>query len=308
MSLISTRCGRGSLLSVLVVTAFAATGCTTASPSEGGPVTKASQAPAVVNAAAAALVPASVKSAGTITFASDASYAPFEFFDTDNKTLIGLDIELTDALARVLGVKAEHINAGFDTILPGLQSGKYDAGVSAFGVTEERRKVVDFVPYTSMGSGLGVAPGNPDKLTLTDPKSLCGKTVTAQKGSIQGIDALPKFSRECQAAGAAAVTIRLYPSQNEANLALSSGRAQAVMADSVPLAYEAKQSNGQFVLAQGQDYSPVPLAIAVPNGSKLGPALSAAMGVLLKNGTLAELLKRWSVPAGDLVASTDLVP
>lgn len=259
-----------------------------------------------VDAKAAALLPAQVKSAGKIVFASDASYAPFEYFGSDNSTMVGFDVQLTDALAKVLGVKARHVNAGFDTILPGLQAGKYDAGVSAFGITAERRKVVDFVPYLAMGTGLAVAKGNPQGLTLERATSLCGKTVSAQKGSIQGISILPKLSSRCKDAGKPAINIRMYPSQNEANLALGSGRADAIMADSVPLAYEGQQAADAFELAKGKDYQPVPIGIAVPNGSRLGPALSAAMQVLVDDGVLAKLLRHWHVPASDLVTSTNL--
>ena len=67
---------------------------------------------------------------------------------------------------RSSGLEVEHVPATFDTILPGLASGKYDLGMSTFSVTEERRKVVDFVPYLQGGTGLAVAPGNPQGLSV----------------------------------------------------------------------------------------------------------------------------------------------
>jgi polar amino acid transport system substrate-binding protein len=295
-----------TLVIALAATLGLASACTNAS--KGLEQANAGSDPKVsVDTKAAALLPAQTKSAGRIVIASDASYAPFEYFANDNKTMIGFDVELTDALAKVLGVKAQHVNAGFDTILPGLQAGKYDAGASAFGITGERRKVVDFIPYMSMGTGLAVAKGNPEHLSLDDTTSLCGKSISAQKGAIQGITILPKLSKACTKQGKKPIRILLYPSQNEANLALTSGRADGILADSVPLAYEGQQSAGAFELAAGKDYQPAPIGIAVPNGSRLGPALSAAMKVLVDNGTLAKLLRRWHVPAGDLVTSTKLV-
>lgn len=300
---------RSSLPVASVALALAVTGCTNAA-SETDPASKSTATTteaAKKDADAAALLPADVADAGVITFASDASYAPFEYFDVDNKTMIGLDIELTDAVAQTLGVEAEHVNAGFDTILPGLAAGKYDAGASAFSVTEERLAAVDFVPYVQMGSGLAVTEGNPQGLTLDDPTTLCGHTVTAQKGSIQGIETLPKLSSKCEDANLDPIRIQLYPSQNQANLALTSGRADAVMADSGPLAYEGQQSNGAFELAEGTDYEPVPLGLALPNDSELGEALAAAMAVLVENGTLATLFEKWDLPASGLPESTDLV-
>lgn len=288
------------------VLGLALSGCTDAAPKDTTPTDSASK-PATVDKKAAALLPSDVKETGALTFASDASYAPFEYFDTDNKTMVGFDIDLTDALAATLGMKAKHVNAGFDTILPGLAAAKYDAGASAFSVTDERRKVVDFVPYIEVGSGLAVKPDNPEKFTLDDPSTLCGASVAAQKGSIQGIETLPKFSRDCVSAGEAPVEIQLYPSQNQANLALGSGRAAAVMADSAPLAYEATQSGGQFELAEGADYERVPLGIAVPNDAPIGPALAAAMNTLQDSGRLEEMLRKWSLPEGDAPTSTQLI-
>ncbi len=297
---------RTSLPVALVALALTTAGCTNAGATKSSDPAQEPAPTSERNDDAAALLPADIAEAGVITFASDASYAPFEYFDTDNKTMLGLDIELTDALAQTLGVEAEHVNAGFDTILPGLSAGKYDVGASAFSVTDERRDVVDFVPYVQMGSGLAVATGNPLGLTLDDVTTLCGHTVTAQKGSIQGIETLPRLSKECESAGQEPITIQLYPSQNQANLALASGRADAVMADSGPLAYEGQQSGGEFELADGADYEPAPLGLALPNDSELGEALSAAMATLVEDGTLAELLEKWGVPQTGMPTSTDL--
>jgi polar amino acid transport system substrate-binding protein len=300
---------RTSLAVALGALALAASGCTNAaSTTDAADAGTQNKTPAAEkDAEAAAQLPADVAKSGVLTFASDASYAPFEYFDTDNKTIVGLDIELTDALAETLGVEARHVNAGFDTILPGLGAGKYDAGASAFSVTEERRAAVDFVPYLEMGSGLAVASGNPHELTLDDTSTLCGRTVTAQKGSIQGIETLPRLSDECEKSGKAPIKVQLYPSQNQANLALASGRSDAVMADSGPLAYEGQQSGGAFELAEGSDYDPVPLGLALPNGSELGKPLSAAMAVLVENGTLEALFEKWDVPLSGMPTSTDLV-
>jgi polar amino acid transport system substrate-binding protein len=80
-----------------------------------------------------------------------------EYVDTDNKTMIGWDIELGDELAAVLGLKAEHVAATFDTILPGLTSDKYNLGMSSFSITEERKKSADFVPSLAGGTGIAVA-------------------------------------------------------------------------------------------------------------------------------------------------------
>lgn len=296
---------------LLVVCAVVSSACgNKTSKPEGTPTADASSSmprQATVDGAAAELVPADIKERGTITIASDASYAPFEYYDTDNKTMIGFDIDLTNAVTKTLGLKAKRVNASFDTILPGLRAGKHDVGASAFSVTAGRRATVDFVPYGNVGTGLAVLPGNPKKLTLDDLTSLCGHTITAQKGSTQGTLILPKLSKKCTAAKKPKIEIQLHPSQNDTNLAIFGGRADAIMADSAPLAYQAKQSSGAFQLAEGGDYDPTPLGLAVKNDSSLGPALAAAMQVNLDDGTIADLLKRWNLPDDAVPTSVKLV-
>lgn len=292
----------------LVGLGLATTACTNASTngesSNAGPSSAATaNATVEVDADAAALVPEEIKQAGKITVASDASYAPFEYFDDDNKTIIGFDSDVGDAIAATLGLKASHVNAGFDTILPGLAAGKYKAGMSAFSVTPERSKVVDFVPYLKSGSGLAVAKGNPLDLEMK-PESLCGHRIAAQKGSTQAIEQLPDISKSCEKAGKPAVAIRLFPSQNEANLGLTGGRVDGVMADSVPLAYQGQQTGGKFELAPGEDYEPVALGIALPKGSKLGPAMQEALDVLIKDGSYAKILNKWKMPETMMPDST----
>lgn len=285
---------RGRICAAIASVSLVATACTHAAEPPPAQPSQAVEAQGV-DSGAAALLPQNIKSKGTLTVAMDASYAPFEFFASDNTTITGLDVDLSSALAQTLGLKVEHVNAGFDTILPGLASGKYDTGQSAFSETPEREKTTDFVTYLKAGSGIAVAPGNPLGLKM-DPTALCGRKVSAQKGSSQGIEQLPKISAECTAAGKEPVTIQLYPSQDQANLALTSGRADAVMADSISLAYQGKV-NKQFELAPGEDYSPAPIGIALPKGSPLTPALKAAMAVLIADGTLAKITQNWGVPS-----------
>jgi polar amino acid transport system substrate-binding protein len=194
-----------------------------------------------------------------------------------------------------MGLSAKDVNTGFDTILVGLASGKHDVGMSAFSATPERAKAVDFVVYGAGGSGIAVKANNPQQLSM-DPAKLCGHTISAQKGSIQGIDYLPKFSKQCVDAGKTAINIALYPSQNEANLAVASGRADAVLADSVSMAYQAAQSKGAFELAPGADFDPTNIAVALPNGSPLVPAISQALKELDQEGVVTSLATRWSIP------------
>ncbi|MDQ0092726.1 ABC transporter substrate-binding protein [Paeniglutamicibacter psychrophenolicus] len=293
-----------------ILLALAATGCTTVS--EAG-TTQGTDAPAAgsgtalaVNEEARALLPAEIRDKGVLTIASDPTYPPFEFYDTDNKTIIGWDADMGDAIGAVLGLKVEHVPATFDTILPGLASGKYDMGMSTFTVTDERRKVVDFVPYLQGGTGLAVAPGNPEALTV-EATSLCGKAIAAQKGSIQSLDILPAFSKECTEAGKSAIDMQFFPTQNDANLALTSGRVAGVMADSVSLAYQGTLADGKFELAEGPDYEPELTATALGKKSGLLPAVQAATVAVLESPTYGEINTKWELPASTEITPAEVV-
>lgn len=249
----------------------------------------------VSKGAAAKLVPSAIRASHTLRIASDASYPPFEFFASDNKTIVGFDVDLSKAIAQKLGLRAENINAGFDTILTGISSGRYEIGISDFDITPERAKSVDFVTYLVGGSGIAVATGNPLKMRM-DASTFCGRTVAAQKGSVQGLTMLPSFSAACTKQHKKPVTIQLYPSQNEANLAVSSGRADAVLANTVPLKYSADHSNGTITLAPGPDYQPAQTGVAIRKDSGLTPAVAAALKEIVADGTFDKIMKKWGIP------------
>ncbi len=99
----------------------------------------------------AALVPAAIKSKGTLTVAADASYAPNEFIGPDGHTVEGMDVDLMQALGGLMGLKVNVVNQTFDSIIPGLLAGKYDVGASSFTDTKAREKQVDFVDYFVAG-------------------------------------------------------------------------------------------------------------------------------------------------------------
>jgi polar amino acid transport system substrate-binding protein len=245
------------------------------------------------------LVPASIKSKGTLTVAADASYAPDEFFAPDGKTVIGMDPDLVKALAAVMGMKANVQNGVFETIIPGLASGKYDIGASSFTDTKEREKTVDFVTYANVGESFFTkASGGTDISSIAD---ICGKTVAVEKGTTEQDDAT-KQSAKCKAAGKPGVTVLTFQDQNGANLALQSGRAQLVFADSPPAAYAVKKSSGQFKLV-GSEFAAAPYGLAIAKGNGLDKAVLAALKDLIKDGTYQSIFQKWGLPREAMITS-----
>jgi polar amino acid transport system substrate-binding protein len=279
-------------IGVPVLTALALAGCGS-SKSSTTSTTASTPAPSA-NAAVVAQVPAAIKSKGTLTVASDATYAPNEFIAPDGHTVIGMDADLVNALAAVMGLKAHVVNATFNTIIPGLAAGKYDLGASSFTDTKEREKTVDFVTYFTAGESFyAKSDANPQFSTLAD---LCGKTVSAEKGTTEE-EALKKQAATCSKEGKKTLTVLVYPTQNEANLAVTSGRAELGMADSPVVEYAVKQSNGALKVV-GPTLEAAPYGLAFPKNTGMTKPTLEALKVLMADGQYTKILTKWGVQQG----------
>src|SRR5215475_2909729 len=241
-----------------------------------------------------ALVPAKIKSKGTLTVAADATYAPNEFIAPDGHTVVGMDADMAKALGQVMGLKVNVVNATFDTIIPGIASGKYDLGMSSFTDTKDREKTVDFVTYFNAGTSFYVkSSGGPNINSLAD---LCGHKVAVEKGTTQQDDAQAQ-AHKCTSAGKPAVSVEIFNDQNAVNLALSSGRADVAMADSPVADYQVKQSGGTFKLS-GQPYGTAPYGIAMPKNNGMAKPVLAALKHLMADGTYKKILTKWGIQSG----------
>jgi polar amino acid transport system substrate-binding protein len=136
---------------VLLVTGLVAAAC-----SSGTGATSSVSKPSKSVSSIAAQVPAAIRSNGTLTVAADATYAPNEFIGSDGHTVVGMDADLAQALGQVMGLKVNVVNATFDTIIPGIVSGKYNLGMSSFTDTKARQQTVDFVTYFVAGTSFYV--------------------------------------------------------------------------------------------------------------------------------------------------------
>ena len=236
---------------------------------------------AIAGAAASA-----VSQSGQLSVASDATYPPMEFFSKDNSTtVIGADADISKALGQIMGLQESVENTPFDSILPGLTSGKADLGISSFTDTLDRQKTNDFVTYAQAGTSFYSSTSSD-----LEPKAiedLCDHSVAVEKGTTQQEDAEAQ-AKSCE------VDVQVYPDQNGANLAISSGRAELGMADSPVAAYIVEQSNGQFKL--GEAYGVAPYGIALKKGSPLVQPTLDAVKALYDDGTMQKIFDYWKLP------------
>jgi polar amino acid transport system substrate-binding protein len=247
-----------------------------------------------VDAALAAKVPQKIKDKGTLVVGSDASYAPNEFLDKDGKTVIGMDVDIFNAVAAKLGLKAEFQNAGFDTIILGVSSGKYDVGVSSFTINDERKKQVNMVSYFSAGTQWATKKGNPKKV---DPENACGLPIGVQKGTTQ-LDDLTARSKKCKDAGKPAIKQVIEQDQSKVTADLISGKADAMLADSPITLYAVKQTNNQLE-PLGDIYDSAPYGFVLPKDeTDFAQAIADALKATATDGSYKAALEKWGNDSG----------
>ncbi|MEP7056037.1 MAG: ABC transporter substrate-binding protein [Actinomycetota bacterium] len=244
----------------------------------------------------ASKVPDAIKADGKIIVGTDSTYAPSEFLDADGKTIIGFDVDLFNAVAGKLGLKAEFVTAPFDAIIPGLNSGKYEIGVSSFTINPERKKAANMVSYFQAGTQWAAKTDNP---TGVQPDDACGHKVAVQKATVQ-VDDLAARSKKCKDAGKKAITVDQYPGQDTANAAVVSGKDDAVLADSPVVAYAVTQSKGKLALL-GDIYDSAPYGYVVKKDqTDFADALAGALKAVIADGSYKTALSKWGVEAGSI--------
>ncbi|MFD7134526.1 ABC transporter substrate-binding protein [Streptomyces sp. NPDC059894] len=250
----------------------------------------------------AALLPADVREAGTLRIGSSIGFPPNAYYPNgSDKAPVGQDIDLADAVAKVLGVRLERQDASFETTLPALGSGKYDVGTGNFGVTSDRLKTVDFVTYINDGQGFAVKKGNTALgKKITDLTQLCGLTIGTGAGTTFETT-LTAQKGVCAKAGKKPYDVKVY-SENAATLtALQQGRIDVIMSTINGLRYQAAQpASGTTFLGE---YHRLDVGFAFKKGSPLTQAFQAAVDELIKDGTYARILDKWGTTASAIDAS-----
>ncbi|MBO0874762.1 MAG: ABC transporter substrate-binding protein [Pseudonocardia sp.] len=274
----------------------APSGLSPSAPGGGGEA----QLPTVAkDEALARMVPADVAADGKIMVGTDASYPPNEFTASDAKTIIGMDVDMARAVGQKLGLPTEYENSQFDGILPGIQAGKYEMGISSFTVNSDRVKSVDMITYFTAGTKLATLKGNPDGITLDN---LCGRNVGVQKGTTQ-VEDLQERSKKCTDAGKPAINFTELQQQTDVTLALTAKRVSAMLADGPIVAYAISTTKDELEQV-GDQYATAPYGIAIAKGKgDFGKAIQAAVQALISDGTYAAILKKWNVSDGAIPTS-----
>ncbi|MFC8510871.1 ABC transporter substrate-binding protein [Streptomyces sp. NPDC057411] len=254
--------------------------------------------------AIAAKLPEAVRKRGTLTLGvSTGSAPPLGFYATDDRTLIGVELDIATLVADTLGVKPDFNAVSWENLFVGLDSGKFDGVFSNVTVTEERKDKYDFATYRLDDLAFEAKKGSGWK--VKGPADVAGKSIAVGSGTNQE-KILVDWSKENEKAGRKPVDIKYFQNTSDYYLALQSGRIDAYLGPNPSAAYHVAAAGqteivGKFSGAgaglQGK------IAATTKKGSGLVEAYAAALDHVIQNGTYAQVLQRWGLSSEAVPAS-----
>ncbi|WP_327637942.1 ABC transporter substrate-binding protein [Kribbella sp. NBC_00482] len=261
------------------------------------------------NDAAAALLPAKIRDRGTLVVGAGfgSGSVPLGFYADDNKTPIGLEVDIAYLVAEALGLKPEVQVTSWENLFVGLDSAKYDVGFSNITVTEKRKQKYDFATYRKDDIAFEAKKGGTWR--VTSGKDIAGKTIAVGSGTNQE-KILVDWNEANVKAGLPAATIKYFQKNTDTYLALSSGRIDGYFGPNPSIAYHVKTSgdtetigkfSGAGLTLQGL------IAATTKKDSGLVQAYQAAIDGVIADGSYAKVLERWNVST-EAVGKSEINP
>ena len=223
--------------------------------------------------------------AETLTMATNAAFPPYEFYEGEK--IVGIDVEIAEAVAKKLGYDFEVADMEFDSIIPAVQSGKADFGLAGMTVTEEREQLVSF--STSYATGIqAVIVKENSPITTVDDLFVEGKNYAIGVQLSTTGDLYTTSDIEEKNLG----TVHRYPSGNEAVMALVSGKVDCVVIDIEPAKAYAAANEGLVVLDTEYAVENYAAAFAKDNTELLN-AFDGALKELIEDGTIQNIINKY---------------
>ncbi len=216
---------------------------------------------------------------GVLVMATNAEFPPYEYHDGGE--IVGIDVEVAEAIAAKLGMTLEIEDIAFDSIILELQSGKADFGAAGMTVREDRLANVDFSDTYTTASQVIIVKEDSD---ITGPDDLAGKFIGVQLGTTGDI-----YASDYEEQGS---TIERYNKGFEAVQAMIQDKIDAVVIDVEPAKVFVSQNEGIKILDEPltvEEY-----AIAVKKGNtELLEKINTALGELKESGELQAIIDKY---------------
>lgn len=249
---------------------------------------------------AAKLVPQEIRDRGTLTVGSQQTFPPVEFKKPNETTVTGVSADLLAEIAKRLDLKLEYIHGEYSSLIPGLESKRFDIASGGISDTEEREQKVDFVNYMMSGGSILVRAANSDKYkTIAD---FCGGTVAMLLGSNTIMKALEAANADCEAAGKAKFIVDQLPSAPDAKAQLDLGRVDGYLGDFPALVYFVTNAPGNYAVVGG-NYILTPYITSwafSKDNDGLRDAVQKTAQEMVDDGTYKKLLTNWGLEGGAL--------
>ena len=249
-------------------------------------------------------LPASVRSGGQLILGTtlQPGTAGLPHAGQVNGQDVGLDVDLRNAVAKVLGVTWDVQDGTFATIIPGVQNGKYQVGQDNFGATKAREQVVDFATYLNDGQAF-LGASTVSAASISTITGACGYTIATAPGStFQTL--LTSNAAKCAADGKQPWTMQYFSDSAPIFLGLANGKVDLYFGPTLSLKYDAVHIAGTKFLGQ---ISSTPVGFVTAKNSAIAKALSDAVNELIANGDYAKIFAKWGV-GGDLITKSVLNP
>ena len=228
---------------------------------------------------------ADVQEAGKLTIATSPDFPPFEYLAEDG-SVVGIEIDILNLVCAELGVELDIQQMDFDSVLPGVQTGKYDLGASGISGDPEREENTLFtVPYCLAAQAIVALKDSP----ITCKADLEGKSVAVQTGTTA--------EEVCMGAG---YTVNAYTANTDAQQALLTGKVDAWGIDDLTAADMVKlynADNGETLVVLAEAMTTEPYAFAFMKGSEdLAGPINEVLNKLLNDGTIADIFAKYEAP------------
>lgn len=214
----------------------------------------------------------------TLTMATNAYFPPYEYYDGDD--IVGIDVEIAQAIADKLDMKLKVEDMEFDSIITAVTAGKADIGLAGMTVTEDRLKSINFSDSYAKGVQVVIVKEGSDIQSIDD---LAGKKIGVQLATTGDIYASDDFGSEC---------VEQYNKGNDAVMALVSGKVDAVIIDNEPAKAFVAANSGLVILETEyvtEDYA----ACIAKDNTELLEKVNGALAELKADGTLQKIIDKY---------------